>query len=100
MSRGDLPLLSRLLLGSPPLPQQPAEEGEGGAVADDGQVADTLSEDSDEGDDEDDDGANLLDNDGSVGDEGPKCVWLEAGIALELLEEGGLVGVVVGVCGS
>jgi len=34
----------------------------------------------------------------AVGDEGPEVVGLEARVALEALEEGGLVGIVVGVC--
>jgi len=84
-------------LADPPVPQQPADESGEAAPADDGDGAHALLEDADEADDEDDDGADVLDDDGGVGDQGPEVVGLEARVALEVLEEGGLVGVVVGV---
>jgi hypothetical protein len=40
----------------------------------------------------------VLQDDGRVGDEGPEVVGLKARIALEVLEKGGSVGVVVGIC--
>lgn len=40
----------------------------------------------------------MLQDDGRVGDEGPEVVGLEARVALEVLEKGGLVRVVVGAC--
>jgi hypothetical protein len=40
----------------------------------------------------------VLHDDGRVGHQGPEVVGADAGVALEVLEEGGLVGVVVGVC--
>ena len=67
-------------------------------MAHEGEVAGAFLEDGDEADDEDDDGAHLLDDDGGVGDEGPEVVGLEARVALELFEKGGLVSVVVGIC--
>lgn len=41
----------------------------------------------------------MLENDSGVGNEGPKVVRFQAGVALEVLEEGRLVCVVVRVCG-
>lgn len=87
-----------VLLRHPLLPQQPAEKGGEAAAADDGDGGDALLEDADEADDEDDDGADVLQDDGRVGDEGPKVVGLEARVALEVFEKGGLVRVVVGAC--
>lgn len=40
----------------------------------------------------------MLQDDGRVGDEGPKVVGLETRVALQVLEKRGLVCVVVGVC--
>jgi len=45
--------------------------------------------------DEDDDGADLLDDDRGVGDERPEVVRLQARVALEVVEKGLFVGVVV-----
>ena len=51
-----------------------------------------------EADDEDGDGADVLQYDGGVGDEGPEVVWFEAGVSLEIFEKGCLVCVIVGNC--
>ena len=40
----------------------------------------------------------MLHDDGRVGDEGPKVIRSHARVSLEVLEEGRLVGVIVGVC--
>jgi hypothetical protein len=50
-----------------------------------------------EADDEDYDGADVLDYDCRVCDERPEIVRLEAGIALEMFEEGILIGVIIWV---
>lgn len=85
------------LLGYPPVAKQPAEESGEAAPADNGHGAHALLEYADEADDEDDDGTDVLHDDGGVGDQGPELVGLKARVELELLEEGRLVGVVVGV---
>lgn len=54
-------------------------------------------EDADEAADEDGDGADVLHYDGGVGYQGPEVVGEETGVALEVGEEGGGVGVVVWV---
>jgi hypothetical protein len=57
--------------------------------------------DADEANDEYDDRADLLEDDGSVGDEGPEFVGLKTGISLEVLEKRRLVRIVVRVyCGA
>lgn len=56
-----------------------------------------FEEDTDEADYEDDDTANMLDDDRAVSDEGPEVVGLQAGITLEVFEEGILIGVIVWV---
>lgn len=42
----------------------------------------------------------MLEDNGRVGDEGPEVVRLQARVALEVLEKGCLVGVIVRVCMS
>jgi hypothetical protein len=54
-------------------------------------------EDPDEADDEDYDGADVLDYDCGVRDKRPEIVWLQSGIALQVFEEGILIGVIVWV---
>lgn len=51
--------------------------------------------DADEAADENDDRADVLDNHRGVGNQGPEVVRLEAGVALQVIEEGFFVGVVV-----
>jgi len=55
-------------LGDPVVPYQPADKGSEAAPPDNGDRADPLLEDADEADDEDNDRADVLDDDGSVGD--------------------------------
>ena len=55
-------------------------------------------EDADKADDEDYDTADVLDNDSGICDERPEIVGLKTGIALEVFEEGALVGVIIWVC--
>ena len=88
-----------LLLPDPAIPERPAQHGAGAGDADDRDGRDALLVDGDEAADEDEHGADVLDDDGGVGDERPELVGLEARVALEVVEEGGFVGVVVGVCG-
>lgn len=97
ITRSDVLLLAVFGVCDPPLPDEPAEEGEDRAVADECDVGNALLNDSDESNDEDYDGADMLDDDGRVGDERPEIVGLEARVSLKLLEESGLIGVVVGV---
>lgn len=54
-------------------------------------------EDTDEADDEYYDRTDMLHYDCRVGDEGPEIVGLEARIALEMLEKGFLIGVIIGI---
>jgi hypothetical protein len=63
-------------VGDPALPEEPAKKGETGAVAYEGNVRHALLEDGDERYNEYYDGADMLDDDGGVGDEGPKIVRL------------------------
>jgi hypothetical protein len=42
--------------------------------------------------------ADMLYNDGRICDQGPEVVRLEPGVALEVLEEGPLVGIIVRIC--
>lgn len=86
------------LLPHPPIPEQPADEGREAAQPHHGHGADAFSENADEADDKDDDGADVLDDDGGIGNQRPEIIWLETRVALEVLEEGRLVGVVVWVC--
>lgn len=86
-----------VLVGVPLLPQAPADEGGEAAPGHDSHGRDALLEDAAEADDEDDDGTHVLKDDGGIGDEGPKVVGLQAGVSLEVLQEGDLIGVVVGV---
>jgi len=58
-------------------------------------MVDLFLKDAYKGDDEEDDGADVLDNDGCVCHEWPEEVRLEAWISLQLLEEGCLVSVVI-----
>ena len=39
----------------------------------------------------------MLDYDGGIGDQGPEVVWQKAGIALQMLEEGWRIGVIIGI---
>jgi hypothetical protein len=48
-----------------------------------------------EADDEYDDGAHVLDDDGGICDQWPEIIRLETGVPLEMLEEGRLVCIVV-----
>jgi hypothetical protein len=54
-------------------------------------------EDADKADDEDYDGADVLDYDCRVGDKRPEVVGLETGISLEVFEEGFLIGIIIRV---
>lgn len=54
-------------------------------------------EDANEADDEDYDGADVLDYDCGVGDKRPEVVGLETGISLEMFEEGFLIGIIIRV---
>ena len=85
------------LLADPPVPDGPAEKGGKAAPTHDGDGRHALGEDADEADDEDGDGAHLLDDDGGVGHERPELVGLQARVALQAVEESGLVRVVVRV---
>jgi hypothetical protein len=58
-------------------------------------MVDPLLEDADEGHDEKDDGADMLNDHSRVRHERPEEVRLEAGIALQLLEKRRLIGVVI-----
>lgn len=84
-------------LGYPSFPQDPGHKGRDAAPADDGHGRDALAKDGAEEDDEDDDGADVLQDDGRVGDEGPEIVRLEPRVALQVLEKSSLIGVVVRV---
>ncbi|TPX10623.1 uncharacterized protein E0L32_008357, partial [Thyridium curvatum] len=86
------------LLHHPPVPEEPAEEGREAAEPHHGDGAHALLEDADEAHDEDDDGADVLHDDGEVGDQGPELVRLQARVPLQVLEKGGLVCVVVRIC--
>lgn len=86
------------LLSHPPIPEKPAHRGSNTAPANDGHGTYALLMNADEAYHEDDDSAHMLDNDGRVGDQGPEVVGFQARIALEVLEEGGLVSVVIGIC--
>jgi hypothetical protein len=86
------------LLSDPPIPQEPAEERREAAPSHDGNGADALLEDPNETDHEYDDGADVLDDDGGIGDQRPKFVGLQARVPLQVLEEGGLIGIVIRVC--
>ena len=87
-----------LLLPHPSIPHQPRNYGGGGGAPGDCDGRNALLVYSDKTADEDCDGADLLDDDGGVCDEGPEVVGLQAGIALEVFEEGGVVGVVIRIC--
>lgn len=87
-----------LLLGYPALPEDPADKGGEAAPADDRHGRHALVVYAHEADDEDGHGADVLEDDGGVGDERPKVVRLQAGVALEVFEKRCLVGVVVWDC--
>ena len=92
------PCFFRVLL--PPLPRHPyhpAEEGAETAASGDRQALDALLQDEAEAGREDDDGTDLLHDDGGVGKQGPELVRLEPWVTLEALEKGGTIGVVVAV---
>lgn len=88
------------LLANPKVPYQPADRGSEAAPSNYRHGAGALLEDAHKADDEYNDGANMLDDDGRIGDQRPEVIWLDTGVALEVLQECRLVGVVVGVCES
>ena len=53
-----------------------------------------------ETDDEDYDGADMLDNDCRICYQRPEVVWLETWIPLQMFEEGILIGIIIWVCNS
>lgn len=86
------------LLAHPPIPEEPANRGGNAAPANDSHGTDALLMNANEAYHEDYDSAHMLYNDSRVGDQGPEVVGFQAGIALEVLEERGLVSVVIGIC--
>lgn len=86
------------LFAYPPIPEEPANRGGNTAPANDSHRTDALLMNADEAYHEDYDSAYMLDNDGRVGDQRPEVVGFQARIALEVLEEGGLVSVIIGIC--
>ena len=90
--------VERELLPDPTIPQQPPKHRADGPKANDGDGRNALADDAAEAAHEDDHGADLLHDDGGVGDEGPEFVGPEARIPLEGIEEGFAVCVVIWVC--
>lgn len=88
------------LLANPPIPQEPADGSCNAAPANNSHWTHALLVDAYKAYHEYDDGTDVLDNDGRVSDEGPEVVGFQARIALEVLEECRLVGVVVGICSA
>ena len=70
------------LLPNPPVPEQPAEKSREATPSYDPDGADTLLEDAYEADNEDDDRADMLHDDGGIGDERPEVVGLNPWVAL------------------
>ena len=81
----------------PPVPDQPAYKGCEATPSGDGDGGHALLKYADEAGDEYGHGTHLLQYDGGVGDERPEFVGLETGIALQVFQEGRLIGVIIGV---
>lgn len=86
------------LLAYPPIPQNPANRRGDAAPTHDGYWADALLVDAHKAHDEYDDSADMLDDDRRISDQRPEVVRFQSRISLKVLQEGGLVGVVVGIC--
>ena len=79
----------------PPVPKQPSQHRRHASPSCHGHKIDPFLKYTNKTEDEDDDGAHLLDDDCRIGDERPEVVGLDPWVALETLEKRGLVGIVV-----